>query len=146
MEVLLTDEFVSELKAISKTPSHTDCEQDLIAALFNKESSEIRTGCKRLGGDAEKSPFLRKRVESANSGKSSGYRIYLWLFEIHDNIYLLFIHPKSGRRSASNITHDKQRELVRTFKTLRDDNEFRPVQLNEAGDKIVCSKNGNNIF
>ena len=146
MDIFLTAEFISEVKAISKTPSHKDCEQDLINAVFEKDLTEIETGSRRLGGDPEKNPFLRKRVESLNGGKSSGYRLYLWLFKIEGCIYLMFIHPKSGRRSATNITHEKQKELVKSFKTLRDDKGFLKAEFCPKKHKIIYSLSGKNVF
>jgi hypothetical protein len=136
MAVFVTEEFVSEVKSILKSDSHQDCESELINSIFNSSIDEVKNnGCKRLGGDPNRSPFLRKRIEHANSGKSSGYRLYFWLIIQEENIYLLFIHPKTGRRSGTNLTTDKQKELVTTFKTHREQNLFIEVELYK--DKIV---------
>lgn len=146
MDVFFTEEFISEVKAISRTPSHKDCEQDLINAVFQKEVPEIETGSKRLGGDPLRNPFIRKRIESSNGGKSSGYRLYLWLFKIDDSIYLMFIHPKTGRRSATNITPEKQKELVKSFITLRNANGFLKVEFCSKRNKIAYSPSGICVF
>lgn len=146
MDVFSTEEFISEVKAISKTPSHKDCEQDLINAVFQKEIPEIETGSRRLGGDPQKNPFLRKRIESNNGGKSGGYRLYLWLFKIDGDIYLMFIHPKSGRRSATNITQEKQKELVKSFKALRSENGFLKLELCPERNKIIYSPSRACVF
>lgn len=125
MNVFVTEEFLSEVKSISKVKSHSNCEYDLISSIFNQNIEEIKNiGTKRLGGQADKNPFLRKRIGSENSGKSSGYRLYFWLFVQDGNVFLLFIHPKSGRRSASNISPEKQKDLVKTFKECREKNSF----------------------
>jgi hypothetical protein len=141
MNVFITDEFLSEIKAISKNKSHSTCETDLINAIFKKNIDEIKNvGTKRLGGQPDSSPFLRKRIGSETSGKSSGYRLYFWLFILDNDIYLLFIHPKSGRRSATNISTEKQKDLVKTFKKHRDENLFLEVELNKNKTHLIYTK------
>lgn len=141
MQIFITEEFVSEVKSISKDKSHSECETDLINSIFKKSIDEIKNvGTKRLGGQADKSPFLRKRIGSETSGKSGGYRLYFWLFIIDKNIFLLFIHPKTGRRSASNISTEKQKDLVKTFKKCRDENLFYEVELDKKKTHIIYTK------
>ena len=96
MSVYITEEFVSEVSSLLKSTSHQDCEKEIIKHIFNSSLEEIKlNGSKRLGGDPNKSPFLRKRIETENAGKSSGYRLYFWLMIEEENVYLLFIHPKT---------------------------------------------------
>jgi|26BtaG_2_1085354.scaffolds.fasta_scaffold04658_4 hypothetical protein len=141
MNIFVTEEFLSEVKIISKDKSHSNCESDLIDSIFKKNIDEIKNiGTKRLGGQPDKNPFLRKRIGSENSGKSSGYRLYFWLFIADENVFLLFIHPKTGRRSASNISTDKQKELVKTFKEYRDRDKFIEVELDETKGQIIFKK------
>lgn len=147
MIVFVTEEFLSELKLISKDKSHSSCESFLIDSIFNKSIDEIKNiGTKRLGGQADKNPFLRKRIGSENYGKSSGYRLYFWLFIVEENVFLLFIHPKTGRRSASNITIEKQKDLVKTFKEYRYTNRFLEVELDDEKSRIVFSKTKKKIL
>lgn len=146
MKLFFTQEFIDEVNLILKTNSHSDCELSLIESVFNKTLDEIKnTGTKRLGGDPNKNPFLRKRIETLNSGKSSGYRLYLWVFYTENNVYLLFIHPKTGRRSGTNLTTEKQKELVKTFKQNRDNNTFIEVELNDKK-KIINFISKKEIF
>jgi len=138
MDIFVTNEFILEVKSILKTNSHSDCEFELINAIFTKNIEEIKqNGCKRLGGDPNKSPFLRKRIESAGTGKSAGYRLYFWLMVIEENIYLLYIHPKTGKKSGSNLKTEKQKELVNTFINSRKDSTFIKVEL--KNNKIIYS-------
>lgn len=146
MKIFFTQEFIDEVTLISKSNSHNDCELSLIDNIFNKNIDDIKnTGTKRLGGDPDKNPFLRKRIETSNSGKSSGYRLYLWIFYFENNVYLLFIHPKTGRRSGTNLTTEKQKELVKTFKENRDNNTFIKTELSKQN-KIVNSDSQEEIF
>jgi hypothetical protein len=147
MNIFVTEEFISEVKFITKSKSHSDCEFDLIESIYNKSIDEIKNiGTKRLGGLPDKNPFLRKRVGSENKTKSEGYRLYFWLLIEDENVFLMFIHPKTGRRSATNITTDKQKELVKTFKNYRDQGKFILTELNKDGKKIVFSKSKSEVF
>ena len=147
MQIFLTEEFILEVKKLQKNKSHGDCEEILIESIFTKDISEVKeTGTKRLGGDPVKSPFLRKRVQSKGSGKSSGYRLYFWLLIEEENVYLLFIHPKTGRRSGTNLTTAKQKELVKTFRELRQKEEFIQVELDEDTSKIIFLEGGKQVF
>lgn len=147
MNVFITEEFLSEVKSISKDKSHSNCEAALIDSIFNKSIDEIKNiGTKRLGGQADKNPFLRKRISSEYSGKSSGYRLYFWLFIQEKNVYLLFIHPKTGRRSVTNISNEKQKELVKTFKKYRDNEQFLEIELNKQKTQIVFKNTKRKAF
>ncbi len=148
MAVFLTDEFISEVKSILKSKSHSDCETAIIESIFKSSIDDImKVGSpKRLGGDPNKSPFIRKRISTEGAGKSGGYRLYFWILIQQKNIYLLFIHPKSGRRSGTNITVEKQKELVKTFTSLKADGGFQKANLNKDSTKIICATTKRNFF
>ncbi|MFN2262382.1 MAG: hypothetical protein ABR595_09990, partial [Psychroflexus sp.] len=133
---------------ILKSKSHSDCEKTIIDSIFSTTIDEIlKTGSpKRLGGDPNKSPFIRKRISISGSGKSAGFRLYLWIIFADENIYLLFIHPKTGRKSGTNLTIDKQKELVKTFIDLRKKNGFHLAKLNEDFSKIISAKTRKHFF
>lgn len=42
MNVFVKEEFIEELKSISKNKSHSDCETDLINLIFNQTIDEIK--------------------------------------------------------------------------------------------------------
>lgn len=108
MNVFVTKEFLSEVKSISKDKRHSNCETDLIDSIFNKTIDEIRNiGTKRLGGQADKNPFLRKRIGSEDSGKSSGYRLYFWLFIQEENVYSFIQKQGEGQQQISYTKNRK---------------------------------------
>lgn len=139
MDVFATEEFISELKSIVKNSSHKECEKTIVSSISNKTFDELKEGSMRLGGNIDLNPFLRKRIGKDDSGKSGGYRAYIWLFKKEDCIYLLFIHPKSGgRKAGSNLTNEKQKEIVTNF--LKDKKDNKLVALS------FCSENKKFIF
>jgi hypothetical protein len=68
------------------------------------------------------------------------------LFIQDENIYLLFIHPKTGRRSATNISLEKQKELVKTFKDFRKNERFLEIELNQKKNQIVFTTTKKIVF
>jgi hypothetical protein len=146
MDFFTTEEFIFEVTKLLKSKSHSDCEIEIINSLFTSSIDEIKNiACTRIGGDANKSPFLRKRIETLNGGKSGGYRLYFWLMIQDEDVFLLFIHPKKGRKSGTNITTEKQMELVKTFKQ-RENGSFIKIELNGITNKIVYSKDKSSVF
>lgn len=147
MNIFTTKEFISEVQKLLKNKAHANCEKDIIESIFKKTIDEIKSiGTKRLGGHPEKNPFIRKRIGSEKTGKSSGYRLYFWLFIIEENVYLMFIHPKTGRRSTTNISSEKQKELVKTFKHCKEHNLFFEVELGKTRNKIVYTTSKKSVF
>ena len=147
MDFFTTEEFIIEVTKLLKSKSHFDCEIEIISSILSSNIEQIKNiACKRIGGDANKSPFLRKNVETSNGGKSGGYRLYFWLMVQDEDVFLLFIHPKKGRYSSPNITPKKQIELVQTFKSSRESDRFIKIELNETKNKIVYSKDKSTVF
>lgn len=147
MNFFVTEEFLHEARLISKNKNHSNLEFNLIESIFNKSIDEIKNiGTKRLGGHPNNNPFLRKRIGQEKSGKSSGYRLYFWLFIQDKNVFLLFIHPKTGRRSASNISIEKQKELVRTFKEYRDEKKFVEIEIDKKSSHLIITESQERAF
>lgn len=128
MNIFATNEFISELKTLTKSKSHEDCEKLIVESIYGKIFDELVQSSKRMGGNIDKTPFVMKRIAKDNEGKRSGYRLYLWLFKIEESLHLLFMHPKTGRKKGSNITDAKQKEIVREF--LKDRKNGDLVELN----------------
>lgn len=145
MDIYMNDEFISVVKSLIKSKDHSDCENVLINSVYSADINQIKSGALKLGGSND-TPFLRKRIKTANKGASSGYRLYFWLFIKDDDIYLLYIHPKTGKNQQSNISTDKRKELVKTFKNCRDNELFIQTELSKKKDKIVYRNTENHIF
>jgi hypothetical protein len=60
-----------------------------------------------LGGHAE-NPYIKKRL-----GGSGGYRTYFYVVVKENNLYLMFLHPKTGPDGSPNITDDAKTQLLK---------------------------------
>ncbi len=144
MNIYLSKEFIRLASNLLKVKAHSDIEKILIESLFNKSLRDIKTGIARLKGNINDSFFLKKRIAQKGKGKSSGYRLYAWLIVVDNNLYLLYIHPKTGKYAQINISKPKQSELIETFQQTNTNNEFIKVCLFE--NKIIDCKTKTQIF
>lgn len=147
MKIFLSDRFIAESKKLIASGSHADCEIVLVEEIFQSDyDSIIHKGTpKKIGGSPE-TPFIRRRLNDG-TGSSGGYRLYLWAFKIDDEIFLLFIHPKAGRRSGTNITKEAQKEIVKEFlNDKKNKQNLHEVKLSKKKDRIIYSSNQKNVF
>jgi hypothetical protein len=138
MRVFMSPTFIEEVRKLHKSNDHGDCERVLIDSIYTGTIDQVIQGgnSKKLGGSPN-TPFIRRRMESQGQGKSSGYRLYLWAFRIEEDVYLLYIHPKTGRRSATNISAEYQKGLVAEFKEFRDKGCMALTKLSKDGTRIL---------
>lgn len=146
MKIFASGLFIEEVKKLIKSGSHADCEIVLIEEIFSKKLKSItqRGTPKKIGG-ANETPFIRRRLNDG-SGSSGGYRLYLWAFVVDKQIYLLFIHPKTGRRSGSNIDKNFQKALVKTFLKEKKSGGLIQLSLNKRKEQIIYSSDKKSVF
>ena len=146
MKIFASDLFIEEVKKLIKSGSHADCEFVLIEEVFSKNLKSItQQGTPKKLGGANETPFIRRRLNDG-SGSSGGYRLYLWAFIIDKQIYLLFIHPKTGRRSGTNLDKDFQKYLVKTFLKEKNSDGLIQLSLNKNKDQIIYSSDKKSVF
>jgi len=134
----MSPDFITEVRKILKSKAHADCENALIESIYKKTMDEIvQVGSTKKIGGTNETPFVRKRLEGAGTGKSGGYRLYFWAFKVDDEIHLLFIHPKTGRRSSTNITSEYQKQLAKDFVGLRDNGDMILTKLSKTKTRII---------
>lgn len=138
MRVFMSPTFIEEVRKLTGSNDHSDLERVLIESVYTGSIDHVIQGgnAKKLGGSPN-TPFIRRRMESQGHGKSSGYRLYLWAFRIEQDIYLLYIHPKTGRSSAANISAEYQKQLVAEFKSFRDSGRMALTRLSKDGTRIL---------
>jgi len=145
-KIFASNLFIQEVKKLIKSGSHADCEFVLIEEIFSKNMKSItQKGTPKKIGGANETPFIRRRL-NAGTGSSGGYRLYLWAFILDKQVYLLFIHPKTGRRSGSNMEKDFQKSMVKTFLKEKKAGELMELLLNKEKNQIVYSSNKKSVF
>ena len=144
MKIFFTTEFINIVLDLLKSKNHKDIEIELISNLFNKSIDTIISGIDRLSGDGKNSLFIKKRIGHKHKGKSSGYRIYAWVIIKDNDLFIMYIHPKTGKYKKVNVSLEKKKELVKTYKQAKQNNEFIEVCLSE--NKIINCETKMQIF
>lgn len=96
MALYCIDDFKQEYEKLVKKGSYKDLEKQLIDNFFDKTTEELASG-RRLNHSNEE-PYIKKRIKG-----SGGYRFYYLLIIQNGNVYLMFVHPKTGKFGAENI-------------------------------------------
>lgn len=105
MKIFCTAEFEKIFKKLSRKNAYRDLEREIIEYFFAEKIDF--SGGRRLGGHAE-NPYIKKRL-----GGSGGYRTYFYVVVKQDNLYLMFLHPKTGPDGSPNITDDAKTQLLK---------------------------------
>ncbi|HAH22969.1 MAG TPA: hypothetical protein DCL77_04270, partial [Prolixibacteraceae bacterium] len=105
----------------------------LINYFFEKSLVDLCSGV-RLN-KSEDTPYIKKRL----SGRG-GYRVYFLLMIRQDNVYLMFVHPKTGSEGSENITDESKAFLYKKVLKCIKSNDLYHLTLNNNKDKIIYKR------
>jgi len=144
MKVFCLTEFKDEFEKLLKSNSYKDLEKQIIDFFFGKKPDEFFGTGRRLNGTNE-IPFIKMRLEGR-----SGYRFYYLLIIKNDELYLMFLHPKTGPNKADNITKDFKKIIYNAVLiAIKDNNLFEvsvsnsKLQFKKISSKILISEKVN---
>lgn len=96
--------FQESFEKLSKKKPYKSLEPEIIEYFFDKKTSGLVAGIRLNNSETE--PYIKKRLE----GKG-GFRFYFLIIIKNDNLYLMFVHPKTGPDGADNID-DKYKAYI----------------------------------
>lgn len=107
MNIYCTNEFKFEFDKLVRKKSYKNLEEALVKHFFatNLDIETLRLGINLIKNNER--PFIRTRILG-----SSGYRCYHYLLIKENNVFLSYIHPKTGSRELSNTKKNKNKELL----------------------------------
>lgn len=145
MKVFCLTEFKTEFEKLLKSNSYKDLEKQIIDFFFGKTPAEFFGSGRRLNGTND-IPFIKMRLEGR-----SGYRFYYLLIIKNDELYLMFLHPKTGPNRAENITKDFKKTIYNSVLTAIKNNDLFEVSVDKnkllfkkAASKILISEDVKN--
>ncbi len=89
MNLFCIEDFKIEFERLIKKRSYQSLQDELIAYFFIKEVKDVISGT-RLNGSSD-TPLIKKRLDG-----SGGFRVYYLLLIIKNNLYFMYVHPKTG--------------------------------------------------
>jgi hypothetical protein len=127
MEVFCLEDFKVEFEKLKTKKSYNSIEQDIIDYFFNKNVQELCSGI-RLNNSSD-APYIKKRINGRG-----GFRFYYLLIIKDENLYLMFVHPKTGNMGAENITDESKAYLYKKILDCIKNKELYKMSINsESG-------------
>ena len=133
MNLFCLQNFKSEFDKLKSKKPYRTIEKDIIDYFFEKEIDQLFSGT-RLNGCSD-SPYIKKRLNG-----SGGFRIYFLLIVRKENVYLMFVHPKTGPDGSDNITDESKAFLYKEVYRCIQSNDLYKLTLDDSKEKIVFEK------
>lgn len=133
MEIFCLEDFKDEFDKLKVKKAYWTLEKDIIDYFFNKTIQDLNSGTRLNNSD--ETPYIKKRLRG-----SGGYRVYFLILIKKENIYLMFIHPKTGPDGAENITDESKSALYKKVLASIKTNDLYKVALNKTQDSILFEK------
>ncbi len=111
MTIYCIEQFKVEFENLKSKKPYRSLEKEIIDYFFDKTVSELSSGI-RLNNSTI-TPYIKKRLNG-----SGGFRVYYLLIINKENVYLMYVHPKTGPSGSENILDSsKSRIIQRSFKS-----------------------------
>ena len=133
MTLFCLEEFKVALEKLKSKKSYHSIENDVIDYFFDKSVEELASGT-RLNNSTEM-PYIKKRLNG-----SGGFRLYFLLIIKDENLYLMFIHPKTGKLGSENITDESKSELYKKVVECIKNDDLYKLTLDTEVNSIIFSK------
>ena len=133
MRIYCLAEFKVEFEKLKSKNSYNSIEGDVIDYFFGKSVQELSSGT-RLNNSSD-TPYIKKRI----NGKG-GFRFYFLLIIKDENLFLMFVHPKTGSLGYENITDDSKAYLYKKVLNCIKTKELLELTLNSERSKIIFNK------
>lgn len=131
MTIFCIEDFKVQFEKLKKKNSYSSIERDIIEYFFDKEIQQLSSGTRLNNSDD--APYIKKRLNG-----SGGFRIYFLLLMKNENIYLMFLHPKTGSLGYENITDDSKALLYKkVLECIKANNLY---QVSVEKNKLVFKK------
>ena len=139
MNIYCLKGFKEEFNKLNRKKSYRNLEEEIINYFFNKPVSKLLSGT-RLNNSSD-TPYIKKRLK----GKG-GFRFYFLIIIKDKNLYLMFVHPKSGTYGADNITDESKSSLYKEVLEAIKTKNLLSLTLSQDGNKIVFKDISNSKY
>lgn len=133
MQIFCIKEFKVEFEKLISKKQYSTLEKEIIDYFFHKNIDELISGA-RLN-NSQDTPYIKKRLR----GKG-GFRLYFLVLIKNENIYLMFVHPKTGPFGASSITDESKAMLYKNVLKAIKNNDLYLLELEEKQKHLVFTK------
>lgn len=129
MTIYCIEQFKVEFENLKSKKLYRSLEKEIIDYFFDRTVSELSSGI-RLNNSTI-TPYIKKRLNG-----SGGFRVYYLLIINKENVYLMYVHPKTGPSGSENILDSAKAELYKeVLKAIESNNLY-----------LILKDNGSLIF
>lgn len=132
MQIFCIEDFKVEFNRLLRKNSYISLEEEIINYFFYNSVDELKSGVRLNNNDV--TPYIKKRL-----GGSGGYRAYFLLIINKEELYLMFVHPKSGSLGSDNITDKSKTHLYKKVLECIKTKKLYSLKLNKSN-KIEFKK------
>jgi hypothetical protein len=133
MKVFCIEDFKIEFEKLISKKSYSSLTQDIIDYFFGKPFNELCSGTRLNNSDD--TPFIKKRLNGRG-----GFRVYFLLIMKNENLYLMFVHAKTGSLGADNISDESKAYIYKKLLSCIKNNDLYSVKINEGNNKLIFIK------
>jgi hypothetical protein len=131
MNIFCLEDFKVQFEKLKKKNAYSSVEEDVIAYFFGKQMHQLYSGTRLNNSDD--TPYIKKRLNG-----SGGFRMYFLLVIKNENLYLMFIHPKTGPLGYENITDNSKALLYKKILESIKTNDLHKVTV--ENNRLVFEK------
>ncbi len=106
MKIFCLAEFKVEFEKLKSKNSYNSIASDVINYFFDKSVEDLCAGT-RLNNSST-TPYIKKRIKGRG-----GFRFYFLLIIKDENLFLMFVHAKTGSLGYENITDESKAYLYK---------------------------------
>jgi hypothetical protein len=106
MKIYCIAAFKNAIEKLAAKKPYKDIMSDVAGYFEGKTINEICSGTRLNNSDS--APYIKKRLNGAG-----GYRLYFLVLIRNDNVFLIFIHPKTGPDGAENISDQSKAQYYK---------------------------------
>ena len=133
MDIYCLEDFKVEFEKLKSKKAYRTIEADIISYFFGKTCGDLCSGT-RLNNSND-IPYIKKRIRG-----SGGFRCYFLLIVKKENLYLMFIHPKTGPMGSDNITDESKAYLYKKILDCIENNDLYQLSLSKDGKEIIFNR------
>ena len=146
MQFFFQQTFIDSVQKLLKKKSYRDCEAALIKSIFNLSDEDIFSISEayRLNPSG-KNPISKLRVAS-DRGKSSSYRLYIFVIVKNEKVHFGHLYPKTGPKGKEVLTSSEEREIIKSLLEEAKLKTTREVFLDFGKQKICFVKTKKTVW
>lgn len=140
MQFFFQQTFINSIRKLLKKKSYRNCETALIKSIFKLSEEAIFSISEAYRvNPSGKNPIAKLRVAS-DKGKSSSYRLYVFVVIKDGKIHFGHLYPKTGPKGQKALSAKEENIVIKSLLEEVRSNTLEEVFLNTKKQKICyCS-------